>query len=112
MPHQRGRSSAARPGTVRPAELLDVPSGVPLGVGGCAFETTVFAFRPGDQLALYIDGLVETRGDPIDARLAILRDALTTTAGQDLAETCDRVLETLRPPAGDDVALLLARARP
>ncbi|MFI0806235.1 SpoIIE family protein phosphatase [Streptomyces echinatus] len=95
----------------RPAELLDVPSGVPLGVGGWAFSTTAFPFRPGDLLALYTDGLVETREDPIDARLGILRDALTATAGEDLGEACDRVLETLRPPAGDDVALLLARAR-
>ncbi|MEU8032711.1 SpoIIE family protein phosphatase [Streptomyces sp. NPDC049099] len=95
----------------RPAELLDVPSGVPLGVGGWAFETTAFPFRPGDQLALYTDGLVETRGDPIDARLGILRDALTATAARDLGDTCDRVLETLRPRAGDDVALLLARAQ-
>ncbi|MFF8908209.1 SpoIIE family protein phosphatase [Streptomyces olivaceoviridis] len=95
----------------RPAQLLDLPSGVPLGVGGTAFETTAFDFRPGDQLALYTDGLVETRCDPIDARLDTLLDALTATAGQDLAETCDRVLERLRPPGGDDdVALLVARA--
>ncbi|MEU1007587.1 SpoIIE family protein phosphatase [Streptomyces sp. NPDC005890] len=97
----------------RPAELLDLPSGVPLGVGGTAFETTVFPFRPGDQLALYTDGLVETRSDPIDARLGTLLEALTATATQDLRETCDRVLETLRPPGGDDdVALLVARAEP
>ncbi|KOX11127.1 SpoIIE family protein phosphatase [Streptomyces sp. NRRL B-3648] len=96
-----------------PAELLDLPSGVPLGVGGTAFETTVFPFRPGDQLALYTDGLVETRSDPIDARLGTLLRALTATADQDLKETCDRVLETLRPPGGDDdVALLVARAEP
>ncbi|GGW12570.1 hypothetical protein GCM10018980_04920 [Streptomyces capoamus] len=97
----------------RPAELLDLPSGVPLGVGGTAFETTVFPFRPGDQLALYTDGLVETRSDPIDARLGTLLEALTATASQDLRQTCDRVLETLRPPGGDDdVALLVARAEP
>ncbi len=97
----------------RPARLLDLPSGVPLGVGGTAFETTEFAFRPGDQLALYTDGLVETRCDPIDARLGTLLDALTATAGQGLGETCDRVLETLRPPGGDDdVALLVARVEP
>ncbi|MFI1837296.1 SpoIIE family protein phosphatase [Streptomyces olivaceoviridis] len=95
----------------RPAQLLDLPSGVPLGVGGTPFETTAFDFRPGDQLALYTDGLVETRCDPIDARLDTLLDALTATAGHDLEETCDRVLDRLRPPGGDDdVALLVARA--
>ncbi|MET9453329.1 SpoIIE family protein phosphatase [Streptomyces cinerochromogenes] len=97
----------------RPAQLLDLPSGVPLGVGGTAFETTEFPFRPGDQLALYTDGLVETRCDPIDARLGTLLDVLTATADRDLGETCDRVLEALRPPGGDDdVALLVARVEP
>ena len=74
-------------------------------------QSGAFDFRPGDQLALYTDGLVETRCDPIDARLGTLVDALTATADKDLGETCDRVLERLRPPGGDDdVALLVARA--
>ncbi|WP_055491139.1 SpoIIE family protein phosphatase [Streptomyces sp. TP-A0356] len=100
-----------RPG--RSAELLDLPTGVPLGVGGAPFETTTIDFRPGDQIALYTDGLVETRNEPIDARLNTLLDALTATRAQDLGETCDRVLDALRPPGGeDDVALLIARAQP
>ncbi|MCW7944155.1 PAS/PAC sensor protein [Streptomyces hygroscopicus] len=96
-----------------PARLLDLPTGAPLGVGGVTFETTTIDFRPGDQLVLYTDGLVETRSEPIDARLDTLLDALTATRGKDLGETCDRVLDTLRPPGGeDDVALLIARAKP
>ncbi|MFI9648336.1 SpoIIE family protein phosphatase [Streptomyces sp. NPDC052040] len=95
-----------------PARLLGLPPGVPLGVGGVPFDTTTVAFRPGDLLALYTDGLVETRSDPIDVRLAALRDAVTATRQQDLEATCDHLLAMLRPPAGeDDVALLLARAR-
>ncbi|MFE0332293.1 SpoIIE family protein phosphatase [Streptomyces sp. NPDC058960] len=99
-----------RPG--RPAELLDLPTGVPLGVGGVPFETTTIAFRPGDQLTLYTDGLVETRSEPIDARLDTLLGALTEVRGSDLGEVCDRLLDILRPPGGeDDVALLVARAQ-
>ncbi|MEU4035469.1 SpoIIE family protein phosphatase [Streptomyces collinus] len=95
------------------ARLLDLPTGAPLGVGGVPFEAATVAFRPGDQLVLYTDGLVETRSEPIDARLHTLLDALTTTRGHDPEYTCDRILEILRPPGGeDDVALLIARALP
>ncbi|MEU2618197.1 SpoIIE family protein phosphatase [Streptomyces sp. NPDC007157] len=96
-----------------PARLLDLPPGVPLGVGGVPFEAATIEFRPGDELVLYTDGLVETRSEPIDARLDTLLDAVTATRGRDLEETCERILETLRPPGGeDDVALLIARAQP
>ncbi|MGW7238533.1 SpoIIE family protein phosphatase [Streptomyces sp. NPDC054804] len=96
-----------------PARLLDLPAGVPLGVGGVLFEAATVDFRPGDELVLYTDGLVETRSEPIDARLDTLLDAVTATRGRDLEETCERILETLRPPGGeDDVALLIARAQP
>ncbi|MGW0769191.1 SpoIIE family protein phosphatase [Streptomyces sp. NPDC002676] len=92
--------------------LLDLPSGVPLGVGGVPFETTTVVFGHGDQLVLYTDGLVETRHDSIDGRLdSLLRllDAPDCT----LEETCDRLLDGLRRPDNhDDVALLIARAGP
>ncbi|QHA08349.1 SpoIIE family protein phosphatase [Streptomyces broussonetiae] len=96
------------------AQLLDLPTGAPLGVGGVPFEAATITFRPGDELVLYTDGLVETRSEPIDARLGALLDVLTVTRGHDLESTCDRILEILRPPGGegeDDVALLIARAR-
>ncbi|MGW7381311.1 SpoIIE family protein phosphatase [Streptomyces sp. NPDC054794] len=94
------------------AQLLDLPTGAPLGVGGVPFEAATIAFRPGDELALYTDGLVETRSEPIDVRLNALLDALSTACGRDPEDTCDRILEILRPPGGeDDVALLIARAQ-
>jgi serine/threonine protein phosphatase PrpC len=74
-------------------------------------EAATIPFRPGDELVLYTDGLVETRSEPIDARLDTLLDTLTTTRGHDVEDTCDRLLAALRPPGGeDDVALLVARA--
>ncbi|WP_225821713.1 SpoIIE family protein phosphatase [Streptomyces naphthomycinicus] len=96
-----------------PARLLDLPTGVPMGVGGVPFEAATVAFRPGDELVLYTDGLVETRSEPIDARLGTLLDALTATRDRDPEDTCDRILEMMRSPGdGDDVALLIARALP
>ncbi|WP_367318921.1 SpoIIE family protein phosphatase [Streptomyces sp. HUAS ZL42] len=92
----------------RPPRLLTLPTGTPLGVGGVPFETTTIAFGPGDQLVLYTDGLVETRQDPLDARLDTLLHLLDTPRAP-LEETCDRLLHTLRHPEDhDDVALLIA----
>ncbi len=92
--------------------LLDLPTGIPLGVGGLPFQAATFGVRPGDQLVLYTDGLVETRHDPIDRRLDALR-RLLDAADRPLEETCDRLLRELRSPDDpDDVALLIARAQP
>ncbi|WP_405764367.1 SpoIIE family protein phosphatase [Actinacidiphila glaucinigra] len=93
-------------------ELLDLPTGTPLGVGGVPFESTSITLVPGDRLVLYTDGLVETRDDPIDERLALLL-ALLGTPDPSVEETCDRLLRELPGADGhDDVALLIARADP
>ncbi|MFI0785978.1 SpoIIE family protein phosphatase [Streptomyces lydicus] len=96
----------------RRPELLDLPTGTPLGVGGVPFTTTTFGLEPGDQLVLYTDGLVETRQHAIDERLETLR-RLLDAPGLSLEETCDRLLRELRRPEDpDDVALLIARTQP
>jgi PAS domain S-box-containing protein len=96
----------------RPPRLLDLPTGTPLGVGGVPFVTTTLGFTPADELVLYTDGLVETRRHAIDERLDALLQ-LVDTPDSSLEETCDRLLHSLRHPDDpDDVALLIARARP
>ncbi|WP_217555559.1 SpoIIE family protein phosphatase [Streptomyces sp. GbtcB6] len=98
--------------TGEPPELLDLPTGAPLGVGGVAFEVTTIGLAPGDQLVLYTDGLVETRHHAIDERLDLLLQLLHSP-DRTSEETCDRLLESLRDPDDhDDVAILIARARP
>ncbi|MEU1510952.1 SpoIIE family protein phosphatase [Streptomyces sp. NPDC005811] len=98
-----------RPGV--PPELLELPTGAPLGVGGVAFSTTEVAFAPGDQLVLYTDGLVETRVHSLDERLDALL-ALLDDPKRPLEELCDHLLTALHHPDNhDDVALLVARAR-
>ncbi|KOG47950.1 SpoIIE family protein phosphatase [Streptomyces decoyicus] len=93
----------------RPPELLDLPTGAPLGVGGVPFEQTTVALRDGDLLVLYTDGLIETRDQPIDARLDILLELLAEPE-RDLEDLCDRLLGALRDEHDhDDVALLIAR---
>ncbi|MGW1541880.1 SpoIIE family protein phosphatase [Streptomyces sp. NPDC002309] len=91
-------------------ELLDLPTGAPLGGCGIPFVSTSFAFRPGDQLVLYTDGLVERRDRPIDACLDVLLAVLDDPA-RPLDATCDQLLRILRAGGGhDDVALLVVRA--
>lgn len=93
---------------------LPVPVSVPLGVGAVPHQQVTVALPPGSTLALYTDGLVESPGHDIDARL----DALATALGAalattpDLEQVADQVLAALLPePAGhdDDVTLLLTR---
>ncbi|MFH0242528.1 SpoIIE family protein phosphatase [Streptomyces sp. HK10] len=91
------------------ALLLEVPKGVPLGVGGEPFEETEVELPDGALLALYTDGLVESRHQSLDEGLQALR---TTLSGPDrpLEDVCDEVLGALETHHGeDDIALLLAR---
>ncbi|MGW7665439.1 SpoIIE family protein phosphatase [Streptomyces sp. NPDC054756] len=91
---------------------IDLPAGPPLGLGGLPFESAEFELREGTVLALYTDGLIESRERDIDASHALLCESLAAASGS-LDETCDRVLDSLLPAGGaaDDVALLLARTQ-
>ncbi|MGW9323351.1 SpoIIE family protein phosphatase [Streptomyces koyangensis] len=94
-----------------PALLLDVPPGLPLGVGGEPFEEVEVEIPEGALLALYTDGLVESRDQPLDAGLSAFRAALTGPA-MALEDACDHVLSTLDTHHGeDDIALLMARVQ-
>ncbi|MBZ3906675.1 MULTISPECIES: SpoIIE family protein phosphatase [Streptomyces] len=113
------------------AELLDLPAGPPLGLGGLPFESRETELPEGGLLALYTDGLIRSRngergapgerGGPrgaatdIDDGLTRLRRALGTphpTPAGSLDALCDRVLGSVLPERPtDDVALLIARPR-
>ncbi|MGR8008491.1 SpoIIE family protein phosphatase [Streptomyces hypolithicus] len=97
---------------VEPGEealLLDVPPGMPLGVGGEPFEEVEVEVPEGALLALYTDGLVESRDQPLDEGLLAFRAALADPV-RPLEDVCDHVLSTLDTRHGeDDIALLLAR---
>ncbi|MEU3602404.1 SpoIIE family protein phosphatase [Streptomyces sp. NPDC006798] len=69
------------PVLVEPGEealLLDVPPGLPLGVGGEPFEEVEVELPEGALLALYTDGLVESRDHHLDEGLSAFRAALTS----------------------------------
>lgn len=94
------------------AELLELPSGVPLGVGGIEFLPAEVPLAPGSILALYTDGLVETRRDDVDHRLSQLVDVLSAGSALPLDALSHTVVDRLAPSPMDDVALLLARIGP
>ncbi|WP_197287476.1 ATP-binding SpoIIE family protein phosphatase [Streptomyces apocyni] len=98
------------------SELLDLPTGAPIGVGGVPFASVRVPVAPGDRLVMCTDGLVEMRGADIGVGLAALcESAAHPAASMDAA--CDTIIRTLAATfsaAGhgdrkDDVALLMAR---
>ena len=92
------------------SELLKLPAGAPIGVGGVPFETVTVPVSPGDRLLLCTDGLVEVRGQDIGVGLAALCESAAHPAAS-MDEACDAIIRSLNPPGGrkDDVALLMAR---
>lgn len=92
-----------------PALMLEVPTGMPLGVGGEPFEEIDVELPDGALLALYTDGLVESRNHPLDEGLASFRAAFDDPQ-RPLEDVCDHILATLDTAHGeDDIALLMAR---
>jgi serine phosphatase RsbU (regulator of sigma subunit) len=105
------------PVLVRPdgtTEVLDLPPGLPLGLGAGSFQVSQFSLTPGATLALYTDGLVESRTRPIDDGLAALRGALSSALadpGSTLDGACQAVTRLLYEHGEDDITLMLARTR-
>ncbi|MET8826992.1 SpoIIE family protein phosphatase [Streptomyces sp. NPDC004610] len=99
------------------AEVLRVPAGAPIGVGGVDFEAVELDAPAGGTLLLYTDGLVESRLRDVWTGIEQLRERLAATAqltGPDhpppLEALCDEVLDMLGPgDRDDDIALLAAR---
>ncbi|MEU9474175.1 SpoIIE family protein phosphatase [Streptomyces sp. NPDC048191] len=90
----------------------EVPVSAPLGLGGYPFETAELHLPEGAQLVLYTNGLVEDRGRDLDVGLDALRRALGAAPGRTPDETCQTVIDALKPAhRRDDIALLVARTR-
>jgi serine phosphatase RsbU (regulator of sigma subunit) len=78
-------------------EFLRVETGAPIGVAwASAFQETTASVPPGGTLIAFTDGLVERRGEPLDAGLARLRD---------LARAQPRPLEALLAKLAHDLVV-------
>ncbi|MGW7486615.1 ATP-binding SpoIIE family protein phosphatase [Streptomyces sp. NPDC054786] len=95
-------------------EVLQVPPGAPIGVGGVPFESVEMPAPRGATLLLYTDGLVESRTRDVwtgvELLCARLQAAAAAVTSPPLEMLCDAVLTILDQDArDDDVALLAAR---
>ncbi|MEU4874572.1 SpoIIE family protein phosphatase [Streptomyces sp. NPDC021608] len=98
------------------SELLELPTGAPVGVGGVPFEAVRLRVAPGDRLVMCTDGLVEMRGEDIGVGLAALCESAAHPAAS-MDDACDTIVRALaatfsragRGDRKDDVALLMAR---
>ncbi|MFJ8213585.1 SpoIIE family protein phosphatase [Streptomyces sp. NPDC096033] len=109
-------ASAGHPGPalVHPdgrVEFPELPTGLPLGVGGMPFETAGLALPEGSRLVLFTDGLLEDRDRDFDAGLELLGRTLARP-GRSPEQACADVLAAMLFPApSDDIALLIAETR-
>ena len=97
------------------ATFLTEGAGIMLGASdGSAPPDGAVTLDKGDLLILYTDGLVEKRGESLEAGLARLAHAASAMAVDDAGAVCDVLLAAMAPPGGtrdDDVAILVARVR-
>ncbi|MFJ6084901.1 PP2C family protein-serine/threonine phosphatase [Streptomyces sp. NPDC092369] len=116
----RGTAAFATAGHLPPAvfhrdgtgELITLPVGPPLGTGFADYETKSLALAHDDTLVMFTDGLVERRGEDIDASLSRLAH-LRLCPDQDVNAVLDEILTHLDAErADDDVAVITARLHP
>ena len=101
-PVLRRASIPAEPPT---AELVKVPTGAPLGLGG-RWQTGVLRLEPGDTILMFSDGVVERRGHPLGDGLDALVAAVAGSASGDPRNLCALATAAVAEPTDDDVAVL------
>lgn len=90
--------------------FLEVPVGVPLGVGAPIYESKTLPIPPNSTLIAYTDGLVERRNETLDAGLERLREAASLGAPS-VDELVTNIADSLLAEHGsdDDTAILAIR---
>lgn len=88
--------------------VLGMLSGQSLGVAPASYGQARIRLRPGTVLALYTDGLVETRTRPFDQGILALRSALAGPP-RDLDAACEQLAAQPGEDREDDITIVLAR---
>jgi hypothetical protein len=86
----------------------DLPTGQSLGLGAAVYGQARIKLPPGAVIALYTDGLVETRTRSFDQGINALRAVLDCRHGR-LGTACDTLIASLAERSEDDVTVVLAR---
>jgi len=92
-------------GTTRVPEL---PAGQSLGLGTATYGQARIKLPPGAILALYTDGLVESRTRSFDQGILAMRSILAREHGH-LEAICDGLIASLAGRCEDDITVILAR---
>jgi hypothetical protein len=92
-------------GTTR---VADLPAGQSLGLGPASYGEARIKLPAGAILALYTDGLVETRTRSFEDGILALRSLLARERGP-LESICDALICSLAGRYEDDVTVILAR---
>ncbi|MEU4558085.1 SpoIIE family protein phosphatase [Actinoplanes sp. NPDC023936] len=87
------------------AELVKVPPGAPLGLGG-RWQTGSLRLEPGDTILMFSDGVVERRGRPLNDGLDALVAAAAGSASGDPRNMCSLATAAVEGTTDDDVAVL------
>jgi stage II sporulation SpoE-like protein/GAF domain-containing protein len=95
-------------GTTRVPEL---PAGQSLGIGPASYGQARIKLPPGAILALYTDGLVESRTRSFDQGILALRSVLAREHGN-LEAIGDALIASLAGRCEDDITVILARIPP
>lgn len=92
-------------GTTR---VPDLPAGQSLGLGAAIYGQARIKLPPGAIIALYTDGLVESRTRSFDRGILAVRSVLAREYGQ-LHAACDALISSLAERYEDDTTVILAR---
>jgi serine phosphatase RsbU (regulator of sigma subunit) len=95
-------------GTTR---VADLPAGQSLGLGSATYGEAHIKLPPGAILALYTDGLVESRTRSFEEGILALQSVLAREHGP-LEAVCDAVISSLAGRYEDDITVILARIWP
>jgi hypothetical protein len=93
------------------ARVLDVAPGAPIGVRGPQpYAELTVVLEPGDALVAYTDGLVERRGEGIDAGIERLRAVIERLPSRVPATACDAIATAVTGDGrADDICVLALR---
>lgn len=94
-----------RHGSRGEATLVSLPPGAPLGLGG-RWRTGRVRLEPGDTILMFSDGVVERRGQPLDAGLDALVAAAAAAGSGDPRNLCSLATAAVAGSTDDDVAVL------
>ncbi len=87
------------------AELVKVPPGAPLGLGG-RWQTGLVRLEPGDTILMFSDGVVERRGHALTEGLDALVAATASATSGDPRNLCSLATSAVAGTTDDDVAVL------